>query len=70
MAFAETMVARALAGAAGTPLPVDGPVLLWPVDSAGKLRSVVPAAVAGAGHALVQRNGRAELRPLARSNAG
>src|SRR4051812_3945708 len=64
VAFADTAVARALASAAGQPLPVDTPVLLWPADENGRLRSLLAPSASGASHALVQRGGRAELRPL------
>ncbi len=67
VAFGETMVARALAAAAGTPLTIEGPVLLWPADEQGRLRSNVAPGEAGARHALVQRRGRATLLPLATS---
>lgn len=67
VAFGDTMVARALAAAAGAPLPVDTPVLLWPVGPEGRLRSVTAPARAGATHALVQQGLRATLLPLAAS---
>jgi acyl-CoA dehydrogenase len=68
-AFGETLVARALAAAGGTKLPVEGPVVLWPQDDAGSLRSMVPPVMGGATHALVQRGSRASLQPLSRSRA-
>jgi acyl-CoA dehydrogenase len=64
VAFAETAVARAVAAAAGQPLAVDTPVLLWPTDGNGRLQSLLPPAAGEATHALVQRGSRAELRPL------
>jgi len=64
VAFAETAVARALASAAGKPLPVDGPVLLWPADRKGRLQSMLAPSTGEASHALVQRDGRAALLPL------
>jgi acyl-CoA dehydrogenase len=66
-AFGETLVARALSAAAGSKLPVEGPVVLWPEDDAGSLRSMVPPVAGGATHALVQRGSRASLQPLSRT---
>jgi acyl-CoA dehydrogenase len=66
-AFGETLVARALAAVAGGKLPVEGPVVLWPQDDAGSLRSMVSPVAGGATHALVQRGARASLQPLSRS---
>jgi acyl-CoA dehydrogenase len=63
-AFGETMIARALSAAAGSPLPVETQVLLWPVDSAGRLRSLLPPPKFGATHVLVQQGGEAAVYAL------
>lgn len=68
-AFGETMVARALAAARGKRLPIEGPVVLWPEDEAGRLRSLVPPAAGAATHALVQHGQHVSLRPLCLSRA-
>lgn len=62
VAFGETMAARALAAAAGTPLGVDGPVLLWPLAADGRACSIIAPVRGGAGHALVQQGAEASLR--------
>ncbi len=61
--FGETMVARALATRAGMRLPTT-PILLWPENSQGKLRSSLAPVWAGATHALVQRGDQVSLRAL------
>ncbi|MDY6945500.1 MAG: acyl-CoA dehydrogenase family protein [Pseudomonadota bacterium] len=66
---AETVVARALVASAGESLP-DGPVVLWPEDHAGRLRSVIAPALGGATHALIQRGSRACVKPLSHASAG
>jgi len=68
-AFGETMVARALAAAARAPIPVETQVLLWPTDSAGRLRSLLPPPKFGATHALVQQGGKATLYALTKDAA-
>jgi acyl-CoA dehydrogenase len=68
-AFAETLVARALASLGGQQLPT-GPVILWPEDETGRLRSLVAPAAGAATHALVQRGSRVCLQPLARTPGG
>ncbi|MET0375257.1 MAG: acyl-CoA dehydrogenase family protein [Rhizorhabdus sp.] len=68
VALGETMVARALIVRAGADVPVDAPILLWPLDPVGRLRSLILPAAAGATHALVQHGTQASLRPLARAN--
>jgi alkylation response protein AidB-like acyl-CoA dehydrogenase len=64
VAFAETVVTRALASAAGQSVPVDAPVLLWPMGRDSRLQSLLSPLAGEASHALVQRGRRAELRPL------
>ncbi len=64
VAFAQTMVARLLASKAGAELGVDGPVVLWPLNEAGKLRSQAAPAIWEAGHALVQQGNGFSVRPL------
>jgi acyl-CoA dehydrogenase len=66
-AFGETAVARTLASTEGKTLPVEGPIVLWPADDSGRLRSLVPPAVGAATHALVQCGSRAFLRPLSQA---
>jgi acyl-CoA dehydrogenase len=68
-AFGETMVARALAAAAGSALPMETQVLLWPIDSTGRLRSLLPPPKFGATHALVQQGGEAALYALNKNPA-
>lgn len=68
-AFGETMVARALAAIGGRTLPIESPVVLWPEDEAGRLRSLAPPAAGAATHALVQRGQQVSLRPLAVSRS-
>lgn len=65
VAFGETMVARALAAGAGSPLSTDGPVLLWPHAADGTALSLVPPLLGGAGHALVQQGGTVTLWTVA-----
>jgi acyl-CoA dehydrogenase len=65
-AFAETLVARALAAMAGQQLP-SGSVVLWPEDETGRLRSLVAPPAGAASHALVQRGSRVVLQPMART---
>jgi acyl-CoA dehydrogenase len=62
--FAETMVARAFASRAGIQLP-STPILLWPENAHGQLRSSIPPIRAGATHALIQRHDQIRLRALA-----
>jgi acyl-CoA dehydrogenase len=62
--FAETMVARAFAARAGIQVPTT-PILLWPENAYGILRSSLPPIRAGATHALVQRDDQIRLRALA-----
>ena len=64
VAFAQTMVARMLAARAGVELGVDGPVVLWPLNDAGMLRSQVAPAAWEADHALVQQGQDFTLQPL------
>lgn len=64
VAFAHTVVARMLIATAGQALPVDGPILLWPVGSSGTLRSQIPPAAFEAGHALVQHRASFRIVPL------
>lgn len=66
-AFGDTLVARALAALDGKRLPIESPVVLWPEDETGGLRSLVPPAAGAATHALVQRGQRVSLRPLSRT---
>ena len=68
-AFAETLVARALASMAGQQLPDGGAIVLWPEDETGRLRSPVAPPADGATHALVQRGSRVVLQLLARTPA-
>ncbi len=63
-ALGETLVARAIASMSGKRLPLS-PVLLWPQDEAGRLRSLLVPAAGAATHALVQRGSRVRLQPLA-----
>lgn len=69
VAFAQTMVARMLAARAGVELAgaelnIDGPVVLWPANAAGRLRSQIAPAIWEGGHALVQQGENFSLRPL------
>jgi acyl-CoA dehydrogenase len=66
--FAETLVARALASTQGKQLPT-GPILLWPEDENGQLRSLVAPEAGAATHALVQRGSRVRLQCLASTSA-
>lgn len=64
VAFAQTMVARMLAARAGAELGTDGPVVLWPLNAQGGLRSQAAPAAWEAGHALVQQGNGFTVRPL------
>lgn len=64
VAFAQTMVARLLANKAGAELGTDGPVVLWPLNDAGRLRSQIAPAIWEGGHALVQQGSSFSVRPL------
>lgn len=64
VAFGHTAVARLLIASAGEALPVDGPIMLWPLNAEGRLRSHVAPAAFEAAHALVQRGTSFRLLPL------
>lgn len=69
LAFGHTAVARLLIADAGETLPIGGPILLWPLNDGGTLRSQVAPAFFEAGHALVQRGRSFQLLPLKRGDA-
>jgi acyl-CoA dehydrogenase len=60
----HTMAARLIAATAGARLAVDGPVALWPVNAAGRLRSQLAPPRAEADYAVVQRGSTFTLQPL------
>lgn len=64
VAFAHTVVARMLIAAGGQAVPVDGPILLWPVGPSCTLRSQISPAAVEAGHALVQHGPSFRVMPL------